>query len=65
MKKVFTVLAASLVMLLTAAGQAKAGMIDFELGYASAIGVVLFIVIFVLTLINQRYISGGEQYGES
>ena len=30
MKKVFTVLAASLVMLLTAAGQAKAGMIDFE-----------------------------------
>ncbi len=42
----------------------QAGMIDFELGYASAIGVVLFIVIFVLTLINQRYISGGQQYGE-
>jgi len=42
----------------------QAGMIDFELGYASAIGMVLFVVIFVLTLINQRYISGGQQYGE-
>ena len=38
--------------------------IDFELGYASSIGVVLFVVIFVLTLINQRYIKGGQQYGE-
>lgn len=29
-------------------------------GYASAIGVVLFIIIFVLTLINQRFIRGSE-----
>ena len=30
-------------------------------GYASAIGVVLFIIIFGLTLLNQRYIKGGEE----
>lgn len=31
-----------------------------DYGYASAIGVVLFIIIFVLTLVNQRYIQGSD-----
>ena len=33
---------------------------EAEYGYASAIGVVLFVIIFVLTLINQRLIQGSE-----
>lgn len=33
---------------------------DADYGYASAIGVVLFAIIFVLTLINQRFIRGSE-----
>lgn len=37
-----------------------AGMMQFNLGYASAIGVVLFIIIFILTIINQRYIRTAE-----
>jgi raffinose/stachyose/melibiose transport system permease protein len=39
----------------------NAAMIDYEFGYASAIGVVLFVIIFGLTLVNQRYIKGGEE----
>jgi raffinose/stachyose/melibiose transport system permease protein len=34
---------------------------EAEYGYASAIGVVLFIIIFVLTLLNQRLIRGSEE----
>lgn len=34
---------------------------EFEYGYASAIGVVLFIIIFVLTLVNQRFIRGSDE----
>ncbi len=33
---------------------------DADYGYASAIGVILFVIIFALTLINQRYIQGSE-----
>ncbi|HVU10091.1 MAG TPA: sugar ABC transporter permease [Phototrophicaceae bacterium] len=33
---------------------------DNAYGYASAIGVILFIIIFVLTLLNQRLIRGSE-----
>ncbi|HRL14670.1 MAG TPA: sugar ABC transporter permease, partial [Aggregatilineales bacterium] len=33
---------------------------DADYGYASAIGVVLFILIFVLTLINQRVVRGSD-----
>ena len=33
---------------------------DADYGYASAIGVVLFILIFVLTLINQRMVRGSD-----
>jgi raffinose/stachyose/melibiose transport system permease protein len=40
----------------------QAAVVDGKLGYASAIGLILFIVIFSLTLINQRYISGGQQF---
>jgi ABC-type sugar transport system permease subunit len=43
----------------------EAAMVDFKLGYASSIGVILFIVIFTLTLINQRFIRGGQEYGEA
>ncbi|MBM4457511.1 MAG: sugar ABC transporter permease [Chloroflexi bacterium] len=42
-----------------------AAMVDFKLGYASSIGVILFIVIFTLTLINQRFIRGGQEYDEA
>ncbi|MGC9347533.1 MAG: carbohydrate ABC transporter permease [Anaerolineae bacterium] len=34
---------------------------QLDLGYASAIGLVLFILIFTLTVINQRYISGSVE----
>jgi raffinose/stachyose/melibiose transport system permease protein len=33
---------------------------QFDLGYASSIGLVLFVVIFILTMINQRIIRGGS-----
>jgi ABC-type sugar transport system permease subunit len=33
---------------------------EAQYGYASAIGVVLFVIILVLTLINQRFIRGSE-----
>lgn len=33
---------------------------DFAYGYASAIGVVLFVIIFTLTLLNQRFVRGSE-----
>lgn len=33
---------------------------DAAYGYASAIGVILFVIIFVLTLINQRLVRGSE-----
>jgi ABC-type sugar transport system permease subunit len=33
---------------------------DADYGYASAIGVTLFVIIFILTLINQRYVKGGD-----
>ncbi len=33
------------------------GGIRYEMGYASAIGMVLFILIFALTVINNRYIK--------
>jgi ABC-type sugar transport system permease subunit len=33
---------------------------ESQYGYASAIGVVLFAIILVLTLINQRLIRGSE-----
>jgi raffinose/stachyose/melibiose transport system permease protein len=33
---------------------------DSAYGYASAIGVILFVIIFVLTLINQRVVRGSE-----
>ncbi len=34
---------------------------EFKYGYASAIGVVLFAIIFVLTLVNQRFIRGSDE----
>jgi len=34
---------------------------DAAYGYASAIGVILFVIIFVLTLINQRLVRGSEE----
>lgn len=34
---------------------------QFDYGYASAIGVVLFVIIFVFTLVNQRFIRGAEE----
>ena len=36
----------------------KAATTDYELGYASAIGMILFVIIFTLTMINQKYIKG-------
>lgn len=37
------------------------GFVYFNFGYAAAIGVVLFAVIFALTLIERRLLNGGEQ----
>lgn len=34
---------------------------EFNYGYASAIGVVLFVIIFILTLMNQRFIRGSDE----
>jgi len=39
----------------------QAAINDVALGYACAIGTVLFVIIFALTLINQRYIKGGQE----
>ena len=38
----------------------RAATADFSFGYACSIGMVLFVVIFLLTLINQRYIRGSQ-----
>jgi raffinose/stachyose/melibiose transport system permease protein len=35
---------------------------DFELGYATAIGLVLFFVLFALTLINMRLLRSDAHY---
>ncbi|MGQ9681687.1 MAG: carbohydrate ABC transporter permease [Anaerolineae bacterium] len=40
----------------------QAAIEDRKLGYSSAIGLVLFVVIFALTLLNQRYISAGQEF---
>lgn len=37
-------------------------MVKNHMGYASAIGVVLFIVIFVLTYINNKYLNSSTEY---
>jgi ABC-type sugar transport system permease subunit len=39
-----------------------AAMNDYELGYATAIGLVLFFVLFALTLLNMRLIRADVQY---
>jgi raffinose/stachyose/melibiose transport system permease protein len=39
----------------------QAGVESGELGYASAIGLVLFVVIVTLTIINQRFIKGSSE----
>ena len=39
-----------------------AAMHDYELGYATAIGVVLFAIIFILTLLNMKVLRSDVQY---
>jgi raffinose/stachyose/melibiose transport system permease protein len=38
----------------------QAAINEIAMGYASSIGVVLFVIILALTLINQRFIKGGQ-----
>jgi len=40
----------------------QAAINDFELGYATAIGLVLFFVLFALTLINMRVLRSEVNY---
>jgi len=39
-----------------------AAMVEQRLGYASAIGLIMFVVIFALTIVNMKYIRSSAQY---
>ncbi len=37
------------------------GFVFFDFGYAATIGVALFVIIFAFTLIERRFLSGGDE----